>query len=163
VVSNVGADYATVAGLLTPVGAPLLEGVISDNYLPSASDSANPWIKLFQQINQQYNGNAPWDGNVEYGMAVGYMFVQALKAAGPNPTRASLIAAVEKGGFAGPGIVPVAFSPTNHSGYTGVRLVKISKGVGAYFGSTYTTDSGTGAVTEYSGAETTPPANGIPG
>jgi branched-chain amino acid transport system substrate-binding protein len=162
VVSNVGADYATVAGLLTAKGAPLLEGVISDNYLPNAGESDNPWIKLFQQINTQYNGNAPWDGNVEYGMAVGYTFVQALKAAGQNPTRKSLIAAVEKGGFAGPGIVPFAFSASNHSGYTGVQLVKVSNGVGTFFGPIYTTDSGSGAVTEYTGTPATPPANGIP-
>jgi branched-chain amino acid transport system substrate-binding protein len=163
VVSNVGADYATVAGLLTKAGAPLLEGVISDNYLPNASDTTDPWIQLFQRINTQYNGNAPWDGNVEYGMAVGYMFVQALKAAGKDPTRASLLAAVEKGGFTGPGIVPVAFSPTNHSGYTGVRLVKIANGAGTFFGPTYTTDSGSGPVTQYSGGSGTVPANGIPG
>jgi branched-chain amino acid transport system substrate-binding protein len=162
VVSNVGADYATVAGLLTAKGAPLLEGVISDNYLPNASDTANPWIQLFQQINQQFNGNASWDGNVEYGMAVGYTFVQALKAAGQNPTRKSLLAAVEKGGFAGPGLVPFAFSSTNHSGYTGVQLVKISKGAGTFFGPIYTTDGGSGAVQEYSGQAATPPADGIP-
>ncbi len=162
VVSNVGADYATVAGLLTAKGAPLLEGVISDNYLPNAGDDSDPWITLFKKINAQYNGNAPWDGNVIYGMAVGYTFVQALLAAGKNPTRASILAAVEKGGFTGPGITPFAFSKTNHSGYTGVRLVKVSGGVGTYFGPTYTTDSGTGPVTEYSGAAAAPPANGIP-
>ena len=85
VVSNVGADYATVAGLLTAKGAPLLEGVISDNYLPNAGETDNPWIKLFQKVNEKYNGNAPWDGNVEYGMAVGYTFVQALQGRGPEP------------------------------------------------------------------------------
>jgi ABC-type branched-subunit amino acid transport system substrate-binding protein len=162
VVSNVGADYATVAGLLTAKGAPLLEGVISDNYLPNAGETDNPWIKLFQMVNEKYNGNAPWDGNVEYGMAVGYTFVQALKAAGQNPTRKSILAAIEKGGFTGPGLVPFAFSADNHSGYTGVQLVKVSQGVGTFFGPIYTTDSGTGAVTEYTGTPATPPANGIP-
>lgn len=163
VVSNVGADYATVAGLLTAKGAPLLEGVLTDNYLPAASATSDPWITLFQKINAQYNNNAPWDGNVEYGMAVGYTFVQALVAAGKNPTRASLLAAVEKGGLTGPGIVPFAFSSSNHSGYSGVRLVKVTGGVGNYFGSTYTTDDGSSTpVAVYSGAEGTPPANGVP-
>ena len=58
--------------------------------------------------------------------------------------------------------MPLAFSSTNHSGYTGVRMAKISGGVGTFFGPTYITDDGTGAVTEYSGTEATPPANGIP-
>lgn len=161
IVSNVGSDYATVAGLLGK-GAPLLEGVISDSYLPLASDTSDPWIQLFQSINTQYNNNAAWDGNVEYGMAVGYQFVQALAAAGPNPTRAGIVAAVEKGGWTGPGIVPLAYSPTNHSGYTGVRMAKISGGVAQFFGDTYTTDDGTGAVSVFSGSEGTVPSNGIP-
>jgi len=33
----------------------------------------------------------------------------------------------------------------------------------AFFGPTYTTDSGSGPVTEYSGSPAAPPANGIPG
>ncbi len=161
VVSNVGADYATVAGLLGK-GKPLLDGVISDGYLPAASDSSDPWITLFQGINTQFNNNAPWDGNVEYGMAIGFQFVQALQAAGKNPTRASIVAAIEKNGFTGPGLVPLAFSSSDHSGYTGVRLAKITGGAGVFFGPTYTTDDGSGPVTEYNGTEGTPPANGIP-
>ena len=161
IVSNVGADYATVAGLLGR-GAPLLQGVISDSYLPLASDASDPWITLFQSINQQYNNNAPFDGNVEYGMAVGYQFVQALAAAGPNPTRAGIVAAIEKGGWTGPGIVPLAYSSSNHSGYTGVRMAKISNGAAQFFGDTYTTDDGSGPVSVFSGAEGTVPPNGIP-
>jgi ABC-type branched-subunit amino acid transport system substrate-binding protein len=162
VVSNVGADYATVAGLLTAKGAPLLEGVISDNYLPNAADTTNPWIQLFTKINKDFNGNAPIDGNVIYGYAVGYLFAQAVAAAGKKLTRQSLLDAVAKGGFTGPGLTPFAFSKTNHSGYTGVRLVKISGGAATAFGPTFTTDSAAGPVTEYAGSPATPPANGIP-
>ena len=161
VVSNVGSDYNTVAGLLGK-GAPLLEGVITDDYLPLASDTSNPWITLFQKVNSQYNNNASFDGNVEFGMAVGYQFVQALKAAGKNPTRASIIAAVEKNGFTGPGLVPLQYSATNHSGYAGTQLVKVTGGAGQFFGPAYTTDDGSGAVTEYTTAAATPPASGIP-
>ena len=51
----------------------------------------NPWIQLFKKINDEYNGNAPFDGNIVYGMAVGYLFVQALQAGrqGPDPRRRS--------------------------------------------------------------------------
>ena len=55
-----------------------------------------------------------------------------------------------------------AFSKSDHSGYTGVRLAKITGGAGVFFGPTYTTDDGSGPVTEYNGTEGTPPANGIP-
>ena len=161
-VSNVGSDYNTVAGLLTAKGAPLLEGVISDDYLPLPNQASDPWITLFQKVNAQYNGGASFDGNVEYGMAVGYTFVQALKAAGKNPTRASILAAVEKGITGGPGLTPFNFSATNHSGYSGVQLAKITNGAPAFFGPVYTTDDGSGPVNPYTGAEATPPANGIP-
>jgi ABC-type branched-subunit amino acid transport system substrate-binding protein len=160
-VSNVGSDYNTVAGLLGK-GAPLLEGVISDDYLPLPNETTDPWITLFQKVNSQYNNNAPFDGNVEYGMSVGYTFVQALLAAGKNPTRASILAAVEKGIKGGPGLTPFNFSASNHSGYSGMQLAKISGGAPAFFGPVYTTDDGTGAVTEYTGTEATPPASGIP-
>ena len=159
-VSSVGADYNTVNGLLKV--PPLLEGIITCGYLPSTSDDSDPWITLFKQINQQYNNNAPWDGNVEYGMSVGYLFAQALQAAGKNPTRESIVQAIEKNGFTGPGIVPLAFSSSNHSGYTGVQLAKITGGKAVAFGSAYTTDDGSGAVTAYSGTEGTVPPNGIP-
>jgi ABC-type branched-subunit amino acid transport system substrate-binding protein len=159
-VSSVGADYNTVNGLLKV--PPLLEGVITCGYLPSTSSDTDPWITLFKQINQQYNNNAPWDGNVEYGMSVGYLFVQALQAAGKNPTRESIVQAIEKNGFTGPGIVPLAFSSSNHSGYTGVQLAKISGGKTVGFGPAYTTDDGSGPVVAYNGTEGQVPPNGIP-
>jgi ABC-type branched-subunit amino acid transport system substrate-binding protein len=164
IVSNVGTDYNTVAGLLGAAGTPLLEGVITDGYLPLASDTADPWITLFQKINTQYNNNAAWDGNVEYGMAVGYAFVQALKAAGKNPTRDSILSAINSQGksWTGPGIVPLNFSSGNHSGYAGARIAKITGGVAQWVGPAYTTDDGSGAVTAYNGTEGTPSTNGIP-
>ncbi|WP_027340963.1 ABC transporter substrate-binding protein [Hamadaea tsunoensis] len=161
VVSNVGGDYSTVAGLLG-AGKPLLEGTIGANYLPSVANAADPWTTLFTKVDKDYNGNAPMDGNVVYGMSVAYLFVQALLAAGKDLTREGLIAAVEKGGFTGPGLAPFRFSKADHSGYGGLRMVKTTGGVQDYFGPTYQTDDGDGAVTEYSGAAGTPPANGIP-
>ncbi len=72
-------------------------------YLPLVSDSGNAWITLFKGIATQYAPSLPWDGNVLYGLASAYTFVQALKAAGQNPTRADIVKAVENGHFSGPG------------------------------------------------------------
>lgn len=160
-VSNVGADHPTLARQLG-AAAPLLEGMIGANYLPMQNDSANPWIQLFTRVNKAHNGDAPLDGNVVYGMAVGYLFVQALQAAGKDLTRDALLAAVTKGGFQGPGLAPLRFSTTDHSGYGGERLTRVSGGVQSYFGSTYETDDGDGPVREYTVPPVTPPANGIP-
>src|ERR1019366_4378971 len=54
-VSNVGIDPTTVGGLLKTfskgkAGTALIEGAITDGYLPSSSDMSNPWIALFKKI-----------------------------------------------------------------------------------------------------------------
>jgi branched-chain amino acid transport system substrate-binding protein len=161
VVSNVGSDPDTLKKALGSA-APLLEGVVAANYLPLANDTANPWIQLFQKVNTQYNANAPFDNNTVYGMAVGYLFVQTLQAAGKDLTRDKLLAAVEKGGFTGPGLVPLRFSDKDHSGYAGEQLTKLTGGQAQFFGTAYTTDDASGPVTAYSGTAVAPPASGIP-
>ncbi|HVU71709.1 MAG TPA: ABC transporter substrate-binding protein [Mycobacteriales bacterium] len=162
VVSNVGSDITTLTGYLKDLTKPLIEGMVSDTYLPIPSDTSNDWIQLFQKVNKDYNNNAAFDGNVTYGMGVAYTFLQALQAAGNDLTRGSLLAAVEKGGFKGPGLVPFQFSSSNHSGYAGVQVVTIKGGVASTTGSIYTTDDGDGPLTAYNGTPTPAPANGLP-
>ncbi|QGN48305.1 ABC transporter substrate-binding protein [Micromonospora sp. WMMD558] len=161
VVSNVGADHPTLAKQLGDA-AGLLDGMVGINYLPMQNDTTNPWIQLFTKVNRDHNGNAPFDGNTVYGMAVGYLFVQVLLAAGRDLTRESLTEAVRKGGYQGPGLAPLRFSATDHSGYGGGRLTRVSGGVQAYFGPAYETDEGDGAVNEYTAPAVAPPANGVP-
>ncbi|PZG24273.1 ABC transporter substrate-binding protein [Micromonospora craterilacus] len=160
-VSNVGADHPTLARQLGDA-AGLLDGMIGVNYLPMQNDTTDPWIQLFTKVNSEHNGDAPFDGNTVYGMAVGYLFVQVLLAAGPDLTRESLVEAVRKGGYQGPGVAPLRFSTTDHSGYGGGRLSRISGGVQSYFGPTYETDEEDGPVNEYSAPPVAPPANGVP-
>ncbi len=69
---------------------------------------------------------------------------------------------MQKGGFTGPGLVPVRYSAQDHSGYAGEQLTKLTGGKAVYFGTPYTTDDKDGAVTAYSGAAAAPPQNGIP-
>ncbi|WP_406070281.1 ABC transporter substrate-binding protein [Micromonospora sp. NBC_01638] len=160
-VSNVGADHPTLAKQLG-AAAPLLEGMVGTNYLPMQNDTANPWIQLFARVNKSHNGDAPFDGNTVYGMSVGYLFVQALLAAGKDVTREKMLEAVQKGGFQGPGLAPLRFSAKDHSGYGGQRLSRVSGGVQSYFGPTYETDEADGAVNEYAATPAAPPANGVP-
>ena len=161
VVSQVGADLTTLKRQLG-TAAPLTEGLVSDNYLPLSTDEANPWIQLFKKVNAEHNGNAEFDNNVVYGMSVAYLFVQTLQAAGKDLTREGLIAAVEKGGFQGPGFAPLRFSDKDHSGYGGMRMTRIQGGKQSYFGPVYETDEGDGAVQPYTTPPATPPQNGIP-
>ncbi len=161
VVSNVGSDPATLAKTLG-AAAPLLEGVVAANYLPLVNDTANPWIQLYTKVNKEYNAGAEMDNNTVYGMSVAYLFVQALQAAGKDLTRDGIIEAVKKGGFTGPGLVPVRYSATDHSGYGGEQLTTIEGGAAKYIGKPYRTDDGDGAVEVFEQAAVAPPQNGIP-
>jgi len=171
-VSNVGSDPTTTAGLLQAFakqagGASvqpdqLIEGMVSDTYLPSLGDTSNSWITLFKKIHDQYLPKLPFDGNVGYGMASAYTFAQALAAAGKNPTRQGLLDALTGGHLNGPGLVPFRYSSTSHAGFTGVQVGTIQSGQLVVTGSPLTTDDGSGAITPYTGTPANAPANGIP-
>lgn len=159
--TSVGADYATVAGALGDA-APLLEGFLSTNYLPSQSDDNDPWIKEFKKINTDFNGDAPFTGNTVYGMTVGFLFVQALEQTGKDLTRESLMSTIEKGGLDGSGLTKLRYSVDDHSGYGGAQMAKVTGKTQDYFGSVYATDDGETPVTEYTDALTAPPSGAIP-
>jgi branched-chain amino acid transport system substrate-binding protein len=171
VISNVGIDPTTVGALLKVVskgkasGTALIDGAITDGYLPSVADTANPWNQLFLKIKAQYDPNAPWDGNVQYGMANAYTLVQALQAAGKNLTRQALVNAVDKNGagWSGPGLVPFRYSATEHGGYAGAEVGQVRNGKIVLFGGPLTTDPTAGSsITPYTGSQPAPPASGIP-
>jgi ABC-type branched-subunit amino acid transport system substrate-binding protein len=169
VVSNVGSDPITLSGLISSFskgaapGKALIQGIITDGYLSSPADPSNSWVKLFKKIHAKYmSPKIPFDGNVEYGMAAAYTFAEALKAAGQNPTRASIVAAVQSTTFTGPGLVPFGYSATSHSGFTGTQM-GIIKGLAIkLLGTPLVTDDGNGAITPYTTPQPTAPANGIP-
>lgn len=171
VISSVGIDPTTVGGLLKTIskgkasGTALIEGAITDGYLPSPTDASNPWIQLFQKIHAQYDASAPFDGNVEYGMANAYTLVQALQAAGKNLTRQALINAVNSDGakWNGPGLVPFRYSTTQHGGYAGAEIGQLKGGQIVLSGGPKTTDpTPSGPITPYTATQPAPPANGIP-
>jgi len=163
IVSSVGGDYLTLADRLKAAGAPLLEGMLGGTYLPAVQDTSNKWIALFRKVNADYNNNAAFDGNILYGMSVAYTVVQALKAAGKNLTRQGVLDAIEKGGFTGPGLTTFRFGKKDHSGYSGLQMIKTAGGVQTPLGPVYTTDDGDAAVQETTVKQADPPANGLPG
>jgi len=171
VVSNVGIDPTTVGALLKTIskgkasGTALIEGAITDGYLPSNTDTSNPWIQLFMKVHAQYDPSVPFDGNVEYGMASAFTLVQALEAAGKNLTRQALVNAVEQfgAGWKGPGLVPFRYNKTQHGGYGGAEMGQIRGGKIVLSGGPLVTDpTASSPISPYSGKQPAPPANGIP-
>jgi len=166
VTSNVGSDPLTLDALLKSfskgaAGGALINGMISDSYLPPFSESGNPWIQLFTQVHNQYDPSAPLDGNVLYGMAAAYTLVAALKAAGKDLTRQSIINAVQTANLAGPGLVPYAYSATDHSGFIGVQMSIINDNAIKLIGTPLTTDDATGPITPYTTPQPTPSSTGV--
>ena len=95
-------------------------------------------------------------------MSVGYLFVQALQAAGKDLTRASIEQTISSGTLTGSGLVPLRFSGTDHTGYSGARMGRVEGDQQILFGPTYVTDDSDAPPTEYTGAPVTPPAGAIP-
>jgi branched-chain amino acid transport system substrate-binding protein len=170
--SSVGSDPITLAGLLesfakqggaTVSGNALTQGLITDSYLPSLGDTSNSWIQLFTKVHNTYIPKLPMDGNVAYGLAVGYTFVQAMFKAGRNPTRQDLVNAINGGLPQGVSVAPYAYSSSDHAGITGAYMAEIVNGALKPIGPVQVTDtSPTGAITTFTGTQPAAPASGIP-
>ena len=95
---------------------------------PRSATRAAAGSQLFKKIHGQYIPKLPFDGNVLYGMAAAYTFVQAMFKAGRNPTRQDLVNAINGGLPQGPSVAPYAYSATDHNGITGAYIGVIKNG-----------------------------------
>jgi branched-chain amino acid transport system substrate-binding protein len=97
-VTNASAGSAFMPIAVAKAGADEVNGSISSVGIKdpaNASWANDSGMKLYMKIMAKYApGTDPKNINAFYGFAKAYTFVQALRAAGPNPTRASLMAAV---------------------------------------------------------------------
>ena len=170
ILGSVGSDPTTIKAVAGPNAIPLLTGAIAASFLPSPADTSDEYVKQFQDINANYNNNAVFDNNVLVGMNTAMLTVQALRAAGTSPTRASLMAAIAAKGstWASAAFSPLLYSGTSHVGYSGYWFGRLSAngdstpvdGPGKYV--LYTTDSGTGPVVKATIARPAMPAKGLP-
>lgn len=166
VLGSVGGDATTIKALGVPAG--VLYNATGASFVPATTDTSDEYIQLFQTINAKYNNDAVFDNNVLVGMNTAFVTVQAIAAAGANPTRKALIAAIEKKGasFASAALTPLMYSTTSHVGYSGYWFGTygptgdLKPNGGAY--TVYTTDSGTGAVVKSTYKRPAMPANGLP-
>ena len=168
--SNVGSDPTLVGALLNNFSqgkvadASSLEGTITTAYLPTVDHPDDPWVQLFQKVWDASGQTGPMSNYHIYGMSQAYTMVQALQAAGQNPTRKSLVDAVEKAGadWKGPGLAPFRYSADSHMGIGGMSVVQISGTSTKELQPVMTTDLGDAKIQAYDGKESTPPSSGIP-
>ena len=166
ILGSVGGDATTIKAAGVPAG--VLYNAVGASFAPATTDMTDEYVKLFSDIYAKAVPGSTFDNNVLIGMNTAFVAAQALKAAGANPTRASLLAAIDAKGstFASAALLPLNYSKTSHVGYNGYWFGKYSptgdlKPVdGKYV--LYTTDSGSGAVVKSTYKRPAMPAKGLP-
>ena len=166
IIGSVGADAVSLRALGVP--AAVIAGARGASFLPSPTDTNDPYVKQFQEINAEYNKGVAFDNNVLVAMNSAMLVVQALRAAGPRPTRASLIRGLQTKGasFAHAGLVPLNFSSTSNVGYNGYWFGQydsnlVLKPVDGTL-EVFTTDSANGPITKSDYKRPAMPAKGLP-
>ena len=170
VYSNVGSDSALVGSLLSRFtegkveDASSLEGALTTEYLAGVEDTDDPWVQLWQRVWDAHGDDGELTNYRIYGMAQAYTFVQALQAAGPEPTRQKLVQALETvgGDFAGPTFAPFRYSEDSHAGVSGVRVARIVKDGTEALTPVLLTDNGDTPITTADFEHAPPPEDGIP-
>jgi ABC-type branched-subunit amino acid transport system substrate-binding protein len=166
ILGSVGGDSVTIRAAGAKIES--LAGAIGFSPVPATTDMKDEYVEFFSGIYAKAVPNSPFDLNVLLGMNTAFMAAQALKAAGPNPTRKSLINAINTRGatFANSALVPAAYSRTSQVGLTGYWIGSYSSTGnleplgGSYVA--YTTDSGSGPVVKSTYKRPDMPAKGLP-
>tara|TARA_B110000503_G_C7172563_1_gene425067 strand:+ start:9382 stop:10701 length:1320 start_codon:yes stop_codon:yes gene_type:complete len=166
ILGSVGGDATTIKAAGVPAG--VLYNAVGASFAPSTTDMTDEYVKLFSEIYEKAVPGSIFDNNVLVGMNTAFVAAQALKAAGKNPTRKSLLRAIAANGanFASAALVPLNYSKSSHVGYNGYWFGKYSptgdlKPIdGKYV--LYTTDSESGAVVKSTWKRPAMPAKGLP-
>ncbi|MCW2683954.1 MAG: Extracellular amino acid-binding receptor [Blastococcus sp.] len=168
--SNVGSDPTLVGSLLARFSqgavsdASLLDGVLTTDYLPTVDEPDNPWVQLFQKVWDESGQEGDLTNYRIYGMAQAYTTVQALQAAGQNPTRDGLIEAIEQVGseWEGPVLAPFRYSADSHMGTSGMSISRLVGNGSEEVQPIKITDVGDADIEDFDGEPASPPESGIP-
>jgi ABC-type branched-subunit amino acid transport system substrate-binding protein len=170
--SNIGSDPTLVGALLANFSkgkvkeANPLDGVLTTEYISGLDAPDDPWVQLWKKVWSQEGKKGALSNYRIYGMCEAYAFVQALEAAGKNPTRESLVSGLEKAGGSldGPQLAPYRYSADSHMGISGMKIVQITGPASSKeIAPVQVTDIGNAAISEdSSGTKDAPPASGIP-
>ena len=139
---NAVSSAANIMGLSTAATSKKqTEGSIAIVFLKDPTDPTwrnNAGMKLYRSIMKKYKGGNPNDVYAVYGMSVAHTFVEALRKAGKNPTRESIMKAagslnVTNDPFLLPGI-SVKTSSTDHFPLDQAKLQRYHNGHWVSFG-----------------------------
>jgi branched-chain amino acid transport system substrate-binding protein len=143
VFGNAVSSASNIMGLATAATSKRqTEGSISIVFLKDPTDrrwASDPGVRLYRSVMKRYYAKGSWkDVYNVYGMSVAHTFVQALKRAGKNPTRESIVRAathlnVRNDPFLLPGI-SVRTGPGDHFPLDQAKLERYHNGHWVAFG-----------------------------
>jgi branched-chain amino acid transport system substrate-binding protein len=153
VISSVGSDPQTIdAPFVGKVPTDPEQGAITFSYLPTTTTSS-PWIPWIYKVIKAdpadfpgFTSSSVLNGNIAYGASYGVAFVEALKAAGKNLTRAGFLHTLQTTVFSQtPSLIPLSYTASNHQGLTGGYLATVisDSAEKPITGTVFTTDSST--------------------
>ena len=150
ILSAVSANEFTIA----LGGAKNVEGAVSVTTGKMISETGDPGVQRHIELMKQFAPNVPPSSLTEYGMAVAQLFVQALKNAGPNLTRGSIVEGAEsiRDYCCLTCAVPANLSPTDHRVTETVWLMRAENGQWVRFGEPVSYESTPGKVVACKGA-----------
>jgi branched-chain amino acid transport system substrate-binding protein len=140
-VTSVSVDPAVMGAVQATAGRRVGENAITVNWMKDSSNPVNagdPAIRLYKRIMQRFAPGRNANEVVHlYGMAVAYSMVQTLRAAGRNPTRASLLRAATHMNHHVPFMVKgitIKTSPQDYFPISQVRFLRYQRGYWRQFG-----------------------------
>jgi branched-chain amino acid transport system substrate-binding protein len=135
-------------------GAENVEGAVSVTTGKMISETDDPGVQRHIEIMKQFAPNVPPSSLTEYGMTVAELFVQALKNAGPNLTRESIVEGAEsiRDYCCLTCAVPGSLSPTDHRASETVWFERVENGKWVRFGDPVSFESTPGEVVACKGA-----------
>jgi ABC-type branched-subunit amino acid transport system substrate-binding protein len=150
VLSAVSANEFTIA----LGGAKNTEGAVSATSGKMISETGDPGVQRHIELMKQFAPNVAPSSLTEYGMSVAELFVQALKNAGPNLTRESIVEGAESiRDYCCLGCAtPVNLSPTDHRASETVWFERVENGKWVRFGDPMSYESTPGEVVACKGA-----------
>jgi ABC-type branched-subunit amino acid transport system substrate-binding protein len=121
-VTSVGSDPSVLGASLGASTGALMNGMYSPNFLTPIQDTTNPFVSQMKVIADA--NKLPWNFYTYYGINSAYVLAQAIKAAGPNLTRAGLINALQTKAstFRSAAVVPMVINSRSHQGLSGYYM-----------------------------------------
>jgi branched-chain amino acid transport system substrate-binding protein len=135
-------------------GAENAEGIVSLTTGKMISETDDPGVQRHIEIMKQFAPNVTPVSMTQYGMTVAELFVQALKNAGPDLTRESIVEGAEsiRDFCCLACLAPANLSPTDHRVSEGMWFERVENGQWVRFGDVVSYESTPGEVVACKGA-----------